>query len=99
MCLLSVYSRLFGQYVGRDILGNRYYTSQQKQVNREKRWVCYVDSNEPSKIPVEWSSWLNYQMITPPSENKILLYDWLKPRYNNLIGMTNMKNNNRIKDV
>tara|TARA_B100000902_G_C26801677_1_gene664774 strand:+ start:127 stop:366 length:240 start_codon:yes stop_codon:yes gene_type:complete len=46
---------LFGNLVGKDSLGNKYYESK-----NGKRWVIYAKDIEATKIPVEWYSWIHF---------------------------------------
>ncbi len=48
-----------GSKVGEDALGNRYYQSAEG-----RRWVIYKGSNDASRVPAEWHSWLHH-LIEP----------------------------------
>ena len=60
----SLHTRLYGQAVGRDGLGNRYFASKKG----DRRWVIYNGPNDASRIPPEWYSWLLHQIDGPPDE-------------------------------
>ena len=48
-----------GQHVGTDAQGNKYYRSNPKQGEKERRWVIYNGSNDASRVPSEWHGWLH----------------------------------------
>lgn len=91
--LNSWYMRLFtwryGQLVGTDSSGNRYYRSlKSKRHGRERRWVVYggqfaVDP-EASAVPPEWHGWLHHGYDAPlpvdPAKG------WVKPHQANMTG-------------
>ena len=72
---------LFGNLVGKDHLGNKYYESK-----NGKRWVIYNDEVEASKIPVEWFSWIHYMPNKIEKSHELKKYDWQKPHQHNLTG-------------
>jgi NADH:ubiquinone oxidoreductase subunit len=45
----------FGEAVGEDAQGNRYYRSK----DGKRRWVMYKGSNDASRVPPEWHGWLH----------------------------------------
>jgi NADH:ubiquinone oxidoreductase subunit len=51
----SIFTRRFGNEVGRDHEGNVYYADK-KQPGR--RWVIYNGSNDGSRVPPNWQAWL-----------------------------------------
>ena len=60
---------LFYNYYGQDEFGNSFY--EQKFFSKKpKRVVKYNGLVEASKIPSEWHSWLHYNEIEPPINNK-----------------------------
>lgn len=82
-----IHSYLFGKLVGIDTFGNRYFTEKNPPKNRrEKRWVMYKGSAEPSKIPAQWHGWMHYTQDKPPSERTVLHHQWEKPHLPNLTG-------------
>lgn len=60
-------TRVKGEHVGTDALGNKYYRAKAKDdgkstgsyTQREKRWVIYEGSNDASRVPSEWHGWLH----------------------------------------
>jgi NADH:ubiquinone oxidoreductase subunit len=82
-----LFTLCFGEEVGRDEFGNRYYLDRRtKGRKREKRWVLYRGIPEASKVPPLWYGWLHGTSDTPPANNSSRLYDWQKPHLPNLTG-------------
>ena len=90
-----LYTALFGQLVGVDEFGNRYFhrrgrthgdSSAYDKRKREKRWVMYNGKAEPSKVPPEWHGWLHYTLDKPPTERRIAHYAWEREHLPNLTG-------------
>lgn len=89
----QLYSWLYGEYVGKDEFGNKYYRSSQDEGahigrrNRERRWVLYRGKPEPSKVPPYWHGWLHYIHDAPPTKKDMEpQYGWEKPHMPNLTG-------------
>ena len=70
----------FGNLVGKDHLGNKYYQSKSG-----KRWVIYNGEIEASKIPPHWHAWLHKTIEKPPLAYKHK-YDWQKDHLHNTTG-------------
>lgn len=68
--------------VGSDSLGNVYYRSKKG----DRRWVIYNGSNDPSRIPPEWYSWMHHQIDGHPDEALPPPPKYLKPPKPNLTG-------------
>ena len=51
----ALWTRRFGNEVGRDDAGNIYYQDK-KQPHR--RWVIYNGANDGSRVPPGWQAWL-----------------------------------------
>lgn len=90
-----IYTAFFGELVGTDLFGNRYYrrwgrthgdSSAYDKRKREKRWVMYKGMAEPSKVPAEWHGWLHYTLDLPPGKRDIKHYTWEKAHLPNLTG-------------
>ncbi len=88
-----LYTQFFGECVGEDAHGNRYYRGQRKdgihvgRADKERRWVVYKGIAEPSKIPPYWHSWMHYMTDTVPTEeDQQAVYTWEKPHLPNLTG-------------
>ena len=86
------YTALFGQFVGKDEFGNRYYRTRSiaKHVGRpgkERRWVIYNGIAEPSKIPPSWHGWMHYTTDHIPTDADMQpRYEWEKTHLPNLTG-------------
>jgi len=61
----SLFTRRFGNEVGKDALGNIYYVHAR---NPARRWVIYNGSNDASRTPPEWQSWLRGQIDDVPDK-------------------------------
>ena len=70
----------FGNFVGKDEFGNKYYSS-----SKGKRWVVYKNNIEASKIPPEWHLWIHHLIKNIPTENKNK-FSWQKRHVENLTG-------------
>jgi NADH:ubiquinone oxidoreductase subunit len=89
-----LYTKFYGQLVGEDSFGNKYYRSKKKsegahigRTKDERRWVVYNGMVDASKIPPEWHGWTHY--ITddyPKAGKKIAKHGWQKPHIPNMTG-------------
>ncbi len=75
-------TRRFGVKVGADEYGNVYYRSKKG----DRRWVIYNGSNDASRIPPDWYSWIHKQIDGPPDEALPPPPKFLKPATPNLTG-------------
>ncbi len=48
--------------MGSDILGNKYYVSN----NKLKRWVIYGKENYASELSIEWHGWIHWTTDSIP---------------------------------
>ena len=71
-----LFTKFFGEEVGSDELGNRYYRCNSGATVREKRWVIYSGEPDGSAVPPEWQGWLTHASGTPP-EKKPAPKDWM----------------------
>jgi NADH:ubiquinone oxidoreductase subunit len=60
----ALFSWRNGVKVGSDSLGNLYFQTR----NGDRRWVIYNGSNDASRIPPEWYSWIHRQIDGTPDE-------------------------------
>ena len=60
----ALFSWRNGVKVGSDALGNNYFQTR----NGDRRWVMYQGSNDASRIPPEWYSWIHRQIDGTPDE-------------------------------
>jgi len=84
--IIWIKTKLHGQLVGHDELGNSYYESKKpaRFFGRKDRWVIYNGCIEASKIPGQWFNWLHYQSDELPKKHKRLR--WEKAHRPNLTG-------------
>jgi NADH:ubiquinone oxidoreductase subunit len=68
------------QKIGADEFGNEYF---QNKIG--KRFVIYKGIVEPSKIPMEWHSWIHYSSNNLPKKNTQKFF-WQKIHLPNLTG-------------
>lgn len=76
----ALYSWRNGAKVGSDALGNAYFEG------KGRRWVMYSGSNDVSRVPPEWYSWLTRQIDAVPDEALPPPPPFLKPAVPNLTG-------------
>jgi NADH:ubiquinone oxidoreductase subunit len=80
----------FGELVGQDEQGNRYYRTRGGKIDPvlhfERRWVIYNGLAEASRIPSSWHGWLHHVVDTPPTEIDYKPREWEKPHVPNLTG-------------
>ena len=72
--------------VGEDALGNVYYQGGRDTAGRPRRWVIYDGSNDASRVPPEWFSWLHHQIDDVPDRALPPVRRWEKPAVPNLTG-------------
>ena len=77
-----LFSWMKGNKVGEDSLGNVYLQTK----NGERRWVMYNGSNDVSRVPPEWYSWLTRQIDEVPDKSLPPAPKFLKPATANLTG-------------
>lgn len=81
----TLWTWLYGKFIGEDEFGNRYYEHKKVSQNgRKRRWVLYKGYPEASKVPAGWHGWLHYTTSQPPKALK--RYAWEKPHMRNLTG-------------
>ncbi|MEO6225857.1 MAG: NADH:ubiquinone oxidoreductase subunit NDUFA12 [Sphingomicrobium sp.] len=51
----ALFTRRFGNEVGRDAEGNVYFADKKRP---DRRWVIYNGSNDGSRVPPDWQLWL-----------------------------------------
>jgi NADH:ubiquinone oxidoreductase subunit len=83
-----LYTWLYGQQVGSDSAGNRYYRDRRgvQRWRREKRWVLYNGAPEASRVPPEWHAWLHSTVKEPPQPGSYREKPWEKKHLPNLTG-------------
>ncbi|MGB0843455.1 MAG: NADH:ubiquinone oxidoreductase subunit NDUFA12 [Alphaproteobacteria bacterium] len=86
----KLYTLLWGEKVGEDKFGNRYYRLKngkkyKASLRQQRRWVLYKGQAEASKVPAEWHAWIHYTVNDVP-QNDGQIYDWQKDHLPNLSG-------------
>ena len=82
----SIYTWLYGNFVGEDNFNNKYYcNSKDFKDFKSKRWVIFNGEIEASKIPPHWHAWLHKSIDAPPI-NYSHKYVWQRDREPNLTG-------------
>ena len=61
----SLFTRRFGQEVGRDEAGNIYF---QHKKDGSRRWVLYSGANDGSHVPPGWQLWLKRTIDEVPAK-------------------------------
>jgi NADH:ubiquinone oxidoreductase subunit len=77
-----LWTALFGEFVGTDAQGNRYFRSRRGP----KRWVLYNGLADASRIPPEWHGWMHHRTDTPPTEESYTPHPWEAPHQPNMTG-------------
>jgi NADH:ubiquinone oxidoreductase subunit len=66
---------LRGELVGEDEQGNRYYRERARgetSWRRERRWVLFKRTADPTEVPPGWVGWLHKRIELPPSKVPLL---------------------------
>ena len=82
---------LFGKFVGKDELGNKYYKSK-----NDERWVVYSSNIDASKITSDWYLWMHHTIDKIPSKTE-KKYNWQKKHLENQTGSKNAYKPIKIK--
>ena len=85
---------LYGNFVGKDLQGNRYYQSKSG-----KRWVIYNGEIEASKIPEEWYSWMHRTGNKIENLHELKKYKWQKEHLSNQTGTENSYHPKKYKNA
>lgn len=86
-----IYTRLRGEEVGQDAMGNRYYRDRKRKlaggsVRKERRWVIFKSDPEASQVPPEWHGWLHHTSDDIPPEGGAPKRPWMKEHRPNMTG-------------
>jgi NADH:ubiquinone oxidoreductase subunit len=86
----QLWTLLYGEFVGEDEFGNRYYRTRGGQIDPalgfQRRWVIFNGYAEASTIPPRWHGWMHHTVDTPPTEEQETTREWQKPHRPNLTG-------------
>ncbi len=87
----QLWTRLYGEFVGEDEFGNRYYRTKGGKIDRgfgfQRRWVIYDGEAEASRVPPSWHGWLHHTVDVPPTDEAYTPHPWQKPHRANLTGL------------
>ena len=61
----ALFTRRFGDEVGRDDEGNIYYQDKKRP---SRRWVIYDGNNDGSRVPPQWQLWLRGTIADLPEK-------------------------------
>jgi NADH:ubiquinone oxidoreductase subunit len=83
-----LFTRRWGQAVGEDEFGNRYFRIRGADWRNERRWVVYREGVEPegSLVPAGWNAWLHHNLEHAPSAAPLPEKRWEKEHLPNLTG-------------
>jgi NADH:ubiquinone oxidoreductase subunit len=80
----------FGELVGTDEGGNRYYRTRGGAIDPtlgfERRWVIYNGYAEATRVPPSWHGWLHHTVDVPPTQDGYQPRPWEKPHLPNMTG-------------
>jgi NADH:ubiquinone oxidoreductase subunit len=89
----QLWTSRFGELVGEDEQGNRYYRTRGGKIDPalgfERRWVIYNGYAEASRIPAGWHGWMHHVVDVPPTEENYQPREWQKPHQPNPTGTPN----------
>jgi NADH:ubiquinone oxidoreductase subunit len=76
----QLWTKLYGEYVGEDESGNRYYRTKDGKIDPtlglSRRWVIYNGVAEASRVPPSWHGWLHHTVDLPPTQDKTIPHRW-----------------------
>lgn len=79
-------TRVRGNEIGKDSLGNVYFEGGEHPDGRKRRWVMYAGANDPSRVPPEWYGWLLGQIDGVPDDTLPRPKPWIAPPTPNFTG-------------
>ena len=86
----QLWTARFGELVGTDEYGNRYYRTHGGRIDPtlgfERRWVVYNGLVEASTIGPAWHGWMHHTVDFPPTEEAYHAHPWEKPHIPNMTG-------------
>jgi NADH:ubiquinone oxidoreductase subunit len=81
-------TKMQGERVGEDSLGNVYYMGGKQPNGLPRRWVIYAALNDASRVPPEWHGWLHGQIDDVPDRALPPPRSWEAPPTPNMTGTT-----------
>ena len=86
----AVWTWRYGDAVGEDEFGNRYYRTRGGEIDPtlgfERRWVIYNGYTEASAVPPSWHGSLHLTVDVPPTQESYTPRPWQKPHRANMTG-------------
>jgi NADH:ubiquinone oxidoreductase subunit len=86
----QLWTWLYGEFVGEDEFGNRYFRTRGGKIDRtlgfERRWVIFNGYAEATSIPPSWHGWIHHTVDMPPTQENYKPRNWQKPHRPNLTG-------------
>ena len=83
----KIFTILYGQFVGQDEFGNKYYKDRRHaKQDKERRWVLFAGDDEATSVPPGWFGWLHNTDTLPPTEILSKVRSWEKPHRPNPTG-------------
>lgn len=87
---MKLWSFLFGEQVGQDRYGNKYFVSKHSSSKTpQRRWVLFKEKPEASAVPAQWHGWLHHTTNDIPQSKHDLKYTWQKDHQANQTGTIN----------
>lgn len=86
--MTKIYTKFFGDLVGRDEFGNQYYVLKKPLPTlRQKRWVVFNGQAEATRVPPDWHGWLHHSSDTIPAPTGLPTRQaWVQPHRPNATG-------------
>src|SRR5438477_7547277 len=76
----QLWTALYGEFVGEDEFGNRYFRTKGGKIDPvlrfERRWVIYKGLAEASTVPPSWHGWLHHTVDVPPTQEHVVPRGW-----------------------
>ena len=79
-------TRINGNRVGVDAVGNVYYQGKPQASGFTRRWVIYSGANDASRVPPQWHGWLHHTHDDAPDPNMPPPRMWEREATPNLTG-------------
>ena len=79
----ALFTKRFGNEVGKDDAGNLYY---QDKKSPSRRWVIYNGNNDGSRVPPAWNAWLKGTIDDLPEKSRPPIRKFQKDPVPNLTG-------------
>lgn len=88
--MANIYTKIvtmfLGVEIGKDMIGNKYYTNRVDNKTSQKRWVIYSNNDDGSEVPPRYHAWLHYTLDEFPNEKNNIDASWQLPHQANMSG-------------